>query len=69
MWALITLKKQFALAVIYGVSMIVNVAGNCLLVPVYGFMAAAWVTVACEGLVLLLSVSVLSGVFHSAKKL
>jgi len=55
MWALIALKKQSALAVIYGVSMIVNVAGNILLVPAYGFMAAAWLTVISEGLVLVLS--------------
>ena len=55
MWALIALKKQFALAVIYGASMLVNVAGNILLVPRFGFMAAAWLTVACEGLVLVLS--------------
>lgn len=55
MWALIALKKQFALVVIYGVSMIINVAGNIVFVPQYGFMAAAWLTVVCEGLVLVLS--------------
>jgi len=59
MWALIALKKQSALAVIYGVSMIVNVVGNILLVPTYGFMAAAWLTVISEGLVLILSGSLL----------
>jgi O-antigen/teichoic acid export membrane protein len=55
MWALIALKKQVALAVIYGASMIVNLVGNIILVPQYGFMAAAWMTVAGEGLVLILS--------------
>ena len=60
MWALIALKKQKILAAIYGLSMIVNIVGNILLVPRYGFMAAAWLTVACEGLVLLISEIVLA---------
>jgi O-antigen/teichoic acid export membrane protein len=59
MWALVALKKQSALAAIYGASMIVNVAGNMVLVPRYGFMAAAWMTVAGEAVVLLLSSTVL----------
>jgi O-antigen/teichoic acid export membrane protein len=68
MWALIALKKQRTLAVIYGVSMIVNVAGNILLVPSHGFMAAAWLTVASEGLVLALSGLVLLQSFSRTKK-
>ncbi len=55
MWALIALKKQIGLAAIYGVSMAINIAGNILLVPTYGFMAAAWMTVGSEALVLVLS--------------
>lgn len=55
MWALIALKKQLALVAVYGVSMIMNLVGNILLVPSHGFMAAAWLTVICEGLVLVLS--------------
>jgi O-antigen/teichoic acid export membrane protein len=55
MWALIALQKQLSLAYIYGASMIVNVVGNIALVPTHGFMAAAWLTVISEGLVLLLS--------------
>lgn len=55
MWALIALQKQLSLAYIYGASMIVNVVGNIALVPTHGFMAAAWLTVICEGLVLVLS--------------
>ncbi len=64
MWALIALKKQSALALIYGVSMIVNLVGNILLVPTYGFMAAAWITVVSEGLVLVLSGLVLFYEIH-----
>lgn len=59
MWGLIALKKQTILAGIYGVSMFINILGNILLVPTYGFMAAAWMTVVGEGLVLLLSSVVL----------
>jgi len=55
MWALIALKKQSGLVFIYGASMAVNLAGNILFVPAYGFMAAAWMTVASEGLVMALS--------------
>lgn len=60
MWALIALKKQSTLVMIYGASMIVNLVGNTLLVPTHGFMAAAWLTVISEGLVLVLSGSVLA---------
>ena len=53
MWILIAHKKQTLLAVIYGISMIVNVCLNCLFVPAFGFMAAAWITVGSEAIVLL----------------
>jgi O-antigen/teichoic acid export membrane protein len=59
MWALIVKKKQVELAAIYGVSMLVNILGNILFVPTHGFMAAAWMTVVGEGVVLLLSSIVL----------
>ena len=55
MWGLIAKKKQTTLAFIYGASMLVNIVGNILLVPKYGFMAAAWMTVVGEGMVLVLS--------------
>lgn len=55
MWGLIAKKKQTALAVIYGASMAINIVGNSIFVPTHGFIAAAWMTVAGEGVVLLLS--------------
>lgn len=55
MWTLIALKRQTVLAVIYGASMVVNVFLNAWLVPTHGYMAAAWVTVGTEALVLALS--------------
>ncbi len=65
MWGLIAMKKQLVLATIYGASMIVNVLGNMLLVPRNGFIAAAWMTVASEALVLVLSGIVLVRVLRS----
>lgn len=59
MWALVALKKQKILAVIYGISMLVNIVGNIILVPVHGFIAAAWMTVVGEAVVLLLSGAVI----------
>ncbi len=59
MWALIAVKKQSSLVVIYGTAMIVNLVGNIVFVPAYGFMAAAWWTVISEGLVLVVSGSML----------
>ncbi len=55
MWVLISLKKQWALVGIYGVLMIVNIVLNIVFVPSFGYMAAAWITVGSEGLVLLAS--------------
>lgn len=55
MWTLVTLKKQWTLAVIYGLSMVFNLLLNIWLIPAYGYMAAAWITVVSEGAVLVLS--------------
>jgi O-antigen/teichoic acid export membrane protein len=55
MWILIAQKKQNILAGIYGVSMVVNICLNYFFIPTFGYMAAAWITVASEALVLLLS--------------
>ena len=59
MWALVALKKQTILSFVYGISMLVNVVGNILLVPRFGYMAAAWMTVVGEGVVLLWSAIIL----------
>ncbi len=59
MWSLVAQKKQGSLLVIYAVSMAINVTANVLLVPAYGYLASAWITVAAEGLVLVLSSIVL----------
>ncbi len=55
MWGLIALKKQRVLVVIYGTAMMANIFLNVWLIPMYGYRAAAWITVVSEGLVLVLS--------------
>jgi O-antigen/teichoic acid export membrane protein len=65
MWGLIALKRQKILAIIYGLSMAINIVGNILLVPSHGIMAAAWMTVVGEGIVLLLSSVVLFRTLHN----
>lgn len=60
MWTLIAQKKQKILAYIYGLSMVGNIVGNILFVPTHGYIAAAWVTVGSEAVVLLLSLFVLN---------
>jgi len=55
MWTLIAKKKQTLLAVIYFISMIVNVLLNMIFIPRFGYMAAAWITVGSEGFVLAMS--------------
>lgn len=66
MWTLITLKKQTVLMMVYGVSMAMNILLNIQLVPMYGYMAAAWITVASEGVVLVLSSLYLRTVLNHA---
>ena len=67
MWVLIALKKRVALFLVYFISMIVNVGSNILLVPHYGYTAAAWITVVSETLVLLLSLFVIQKYFNPSK--
>lgn len=55
MWILIARKKQWDLVTLYGVSMGVNIALNCMFVPQFGYMAAAWITIVSEAFVLIVS--------------
>ncbi len=68
MWGLIALKKQRILALVYGISMVVNIVGNIVFVPTYGYMGAAWITVASEGLVLVMSGYILLQSASTVKK-
>lgn len=68
MWALVALGRPWVLAVLYGVSMAVNITANAFSIPRYGYMAAAWITVLSEGLVLLCSFIVLQKVLRKSKQ-
>lgn len=65
MWTLIALKRQIVLVAIYGGSMAINIALNNWLVPTYGYMAAAWITVFSEAIVLTVSAGYLWQVFRT----
>lgn len=67
MWTLIALKKRAILLLIYVLSMIVNIGANIIFTPAYGYIAAAWITVASETFVLLASFIVISRHFNVIK--
>lgn len=52
MWFIIAQKQLVALLIIHGIAMLANIIGNIVLIPVYGYMAAAWITVGSEFFVL-----------------
>ncbi|MBI3577745.1 oligosaccharide flippase family protein [Candidatus Gottesmanbacteria bacterium] len=64
MWTIIALKKQTALLFIYGVSMIATIGADLLFIPTYGMMAAAWITVGSEGMILIVSLIFLLRYIH-----
>lgn len=55
MWVLIVERKQKQLLSIYLSSMILNIGANIVLIPQYGYMAAALITIISESFVLLCS--------------
>lgn len=55
MWLLVVGNKQRSLLRIYGISMVGNIIANLLFVPLYGYIAAAWITVISELFVLVCS--------------
>jgi O-antigen/teichoic acid export membrane protein len=59
LWIVITQNKEKFLPFIYGASLVCNVVLNTLLIPRFGYMASAVITVVSEGLVLVLLLMVL----------
>ena len=53
MWMLVTYKRQWQLAWLYGLGMLINIGLNIWFVPRFGPIASAWITVISEGLILL----------------
>lgn len=56
MWYMISQNLLKPILIIHGVAMTVNIMANIILVPIYGYMAAAWITIVSELLVLIASV-------------
>lgn len=67
-WLIFVLKKEKYLILVYGVSFVVNILANILLVPKYSFIASSWITVIGEMLVLAMLIGVLSLKKQPAKK-
>lgn len=55
MWLLITLGKRKTLAIVYGISMILNIVLNIIFIPIFGIPAAALTTLFGETIILLLT--------------
>jgi O-antigen/teichoic acid export membrane protein len=59
MWLMMAKKMYRLLLVIYLIALIVNFLANWYLIPVFSFIAASWVTVGSEYLILILQVLIL----------
>lgn len=57
--ALIAKKKQWPLAYIYIVGMVVNIGANLFVIPRWGYVGAAWTTLLTEGIATLLMIIML----------
>ncbi len=66
MWIFIVQKKQKVLLFIYGFSMISTMLLDVWLIPVYGYVGAAWITVLSESIVLAISSIVLVNNFKKS---
>ena len=55
MWFIIAQKQQRVLLIIHGTAMLANILCNIALVPAYGYMASAWVTIGSELFVLIVT--------------
>lgn len=66
MWSIIALSKQKYLLYIYGISMTINIIANFFFIPRYSYLAAAWITVGSEAIVLLMSGVVMIRILRTA---
>lgn len=67
MFTIISWEKQIWLLWIYFTAMLVNIILNLIFIPQYGYIAASWITVISEGLVLILSGIVVTDIFRKNK--
>lgn len=63
MWTLVVLKRYKTMLVIYLIGFIFNSVANLIFIPQYSYLAASWITVASEYLILTLQVAILIPTF------
>src|SRR3989344_3477696 len=56
MWILVTKSRYKTMLAIYGIGLLVNIVLNLIYIPSGSFIAASWITVLCEYLILTLQV-------------
>lgn len=67
-WVLMAFKKYKVMFLIYLFGFMVNVILNLIFIPKFSYIAASWVTVICEYLILCLQLIILVPVFKNLKK-
>ncbi len=65
MWGLVTLHLNKRMLAIYLIGLVTNFTLNFIYIPQYSYIAASWVTVFCEYLILLLQLVILIRYFKS----
>lgn len=68
MWVTIALNKNYILPWVYGIAMCITVFSNIHFIPKYGYIAAAWVTVASEIFVFLVMTVIVLKLIRVYKK-
>jgi len=65
MWGLVALNLNKIMLTVYVIGLVVNLILNLIYIPQYSYIAASWVTVFCEYLILLLQLVILIRYFKS----
>lgn len=68
LWIIITINKEKIIPFIYGFAALANITLNLILIPKYGYNAAAWVTIISELIIFILLVIVLANYFAEYNK-
>lgn len=68
MWGLVTLNLNKKMLAVYVIGFATNFVLNIIYIPQYSYIAASWVTVFCEYLILLLQLVVLIRYFNQRKE-
>jgi len=66
-WLVVTLNREITLPFVFGFAALFNLVMNLVLIPKFGYIAAAWVTVATEITILVLLIFILGAYFRQDK--